>query len=99
MSDFNFIESYLDFYADTEVPTIFNRWSAITGISALLGRQCWVEHGHNVIYPNMYVMLVGESGTRKSTAVGFSRKLLTDVGYKKFAAKKTSKEKVPRRFA
>jgi hypothetical protein len=93
MSDLNFIESYLDFYADTEVPTIFNRWSAISAISAILGRQCWVTHGHNRIYPNQYVMLVGESGTRKSTAVSFMRKLLADVGYKKFAAKKTSKEK------
>lgn len=93
MSEFNFIESYLDFYSDTEVPTLFNRWSAIAGISALLGRQCWVEHGHNRIFPNQYVMIVGESGTRKSTAVSFVKRLLEDVGYKKFAAKKTSKEK------
>jgi hypothetical protein len=93
MSEPNFIESYLDFYADTEVPTIFNRWSAISAIAAILGRQCWVDHGHNRIYPNQYVMLVGESGTRKSTAVSYMKKLLTDVGYKKFAAKKTSKEK------
>lgn len=39
-------------------------------------------------------MLIGESGTRKSTAIKtFLRPLLVDAGYKKLAAKKTSKEK------
>lgn len=90
----NFIEAYLDFYADTEPPTIFNRWCAISGISSILGRQCWVQHGHAKIYPNQFIMLIGESGTRKSTAIKtFLKPLLVDAGYKKLAAKKTSKEK------
>lgn len=90
----NFIEEYLDFYSDTEPPTIFNRWCAISGVSAILGRNCWVQHGHQKIYPNQYIMLIGESGTRKSTAIKvFLRPLLVDAGYKKLAAKKTSKEK------
>src|SRR5712664_3382569 len=94
MEEPNLIESYLDFYEDTEPPTIFNRWCIIAGIGAILGRQCWVQHGHIKIYPNQYVMLVGESGTRKSTAIKhFMVPLLVDSGYKKFAAKKTSKEK------
>lgn len=94
MSEVNFIESYLDFYSDTEVPTIYNRWCAIAGISAILGRKCWIEHGHSRIYPNQYIMLVGESGTRKSTAINtFLKSLLVEIGYKKFSAKKTSKEK------
>lgn len=94
MEEKNLIESYLDFFAGTEPPTIFNRWACIAGIAGLLGRQCWVQHGHVKIYPNQFIMLVGESGTRKSTAIkDFLRPLLVDAGYKKFAAKKTSKEK------
>lgn len=90
----NLIEDYLDFYSGTEPPTIFNRWCIISGISTILGRHCWVQHGHVKIYPNQFIMLIGESGTRKSTAIkGFLRPLLVDAGYKKLAAKKTSKEK------
>jgi hypothetical protein len=92
--ELNFIESYLDFYEGTEPPTIFNRWCCIAGLGALLGRQTWIQHGHTKIYPNQYIMLVGESGTRKSTAIKtFLKPLLNDAGYKTIAASKTSKEK------
>lgn len=90
----NLIESYLDFFSETEPPTIFNRWCIIGGIGALLGRQAWIQHGHKKLYPNQYIMLVGESGSRKSTAIKvFLRPLLEEVGYKTIAANKTSKEK------
>jgi hypothetical protein len=38
-------------------------------------------------------MLVGTPGTRKSTAIKLMKKLLTDSGYNKIAASKTTKEK------
>lgn len=90
----SFIERYLDFYTGTEPPTIYNRWCAIAGIGALLGRTAWIQHGHTKIYPNQYIMLVGEAGCRKSTAIKvFLKPFLVGVGYSKIAASKTSKEK------
>jgi len=90
----NLIESYLDFFSETEPPTLFNRWCIVGGIGALLGRNAWVQHGHKKIYSNQYIMLVGESGSRKSTAIKtFLRPLLEAAGYKTIAANKTSKEK------
>lgn len=59
----------------------------------MLGRQFWLPFGANRIFPNMYTMLIGNPGTRKSTAVLRSRKLLAGVGYDSFASEKTSKEK------
>lgn len=92
--ELNFIESYLDFYTGTEPPTIFNRWCAISSIATVLGRKAWVQHGHSKIYPNQYIMLVGESGSRKSTAIKtFNKPLLEEMGFKKVASNKTSKEK------
>ena len=94
MPDENFIESYLDFYSNTEPPTLYNRWCAIGGIAALLGRQTWIQHGHSKIYPNQYIMLVGEAGCRKSTSIKtFLKPLLSEAGYNKFSSSKTSKEK------
>lgn len=92
--EINFIESYLDFFTGTEPPTIYNRWCAISGISTMLAKQCWIQHGHATIYPNQYIMLVGESGTRKSTAIKiFLRPILKDAGFNYIAPNKTSKEK------
>jgi len=92
-SQSNFIEDYLDYQKDTESPVIFHRWCAIAGLGALLGRDAWLQHGYTRIYPNQYIMLVGDAGSRKSTAIKKFVRLLRDAGYSKIAAQKTSKEK------
>ena len=89
----DFLSSYLNYASDTEVPAIFHRWSAIAGIGAFLGRRYFFNHGHFPIYPNTYCMLVGVSGTRKSTGIKLFKKLLIQAGYNTIAADKTTKEK------
>jgi len=89
----DFFSSYIDYCGETEVPAIFNRWAAITGLGAMLGRQYHFDHGHFHIYPNIYCMLIGSAGTRKGTAIKLMRKLVEQTGYQKFAAERTSKEK------
>ena len=89
----DFLSCYIDYCGQTEVPAIFNRWAAITGLGAMLGRQYHFDHGHFHIYPNIYCMLIGSAGTRKGTAIKLMRKLVEQTGYNKFAAERTSKEK------
>ena len=89
----DFFDLYLHYTKDTEATATFHRWSAIVGIGAYLERNVWIQHGASQIYPNHYVMLLGESGSRKSAAIkGFVR-ILKEAGYKSLAAEKTSKEK------
>jgi hypothetical protein len=78
---------------NTEVPTIYDRWCGIGLVAALLSRQCWLEHGHWIVYPNMYIMLIGEPAARKTTAITIAEKILRKVGFKRFSADKTSKER------
>lgn len=89
----DFFSAYLSYTQGTEVPPIFHRWSAIAGIGAYLGRNCWIKFGHARIYPNMYCMLMGNPGTRKSTAIKIMKGLLLKAGYTTIAASKTTKEK------
>lgn len=94
MQDQNLIENYLDFFKGTEPPTIYNRWCSVSAIATIIGRNAWVQHGHTKIYPNQYIMLVGEAGCRKSTSIKkFMKPILVEAGYNKIAASKTSKEK------
>jgi len=90
-------ESFLDFYLhytkETEPPYNYARWCAIAGVGAILGRNFYLQFGRDRIHTNLYVMLVGESGSRKSTAIRSMRKLLFASGYKTIAADKTTKEK------
>lgn len=89
----DFISLYLQYTAKTECPVFFHRWCAVTSLAAYLGRQTYFKHGHFTLYPNLYTMLIGVPGTRKSSAIKISAKLLKLAGYTTFAAKKTRQEK------
>ena len=89
----DFISMYLSYTNQTECPTFFHRWTAISCLSAYLGRSVHFNHGHFRINANVYVMLIGSPGTKKSSAIKIGAKLLKQAGYKTFAAKKTRQEK------
>ena len=89
----DFFSQYLEYTKDSEVPIFFHRWSAIVGLGAYLGRDLYFNHGHFNIYPNMYCMLIGNPGTRKSTAIKVMKSVMKLAGYTTIAANKTSKEK------
>jgi hypothetical protein len=86
-------DKYFKFVEETEPPLVFHRWSMLTSVGALLGRQYYLPFGEFNIVPTQYVMLIGDPGTRKSTAIKLAKKILANSGYEKFAAPKTSKEK------
>lgn len=88
----DFIDLYLQYTKETEPPYIYHRWCAISSIGALLGRNLYIQHGHFRIFPNIYCLLIGDPGARKSTSIKLIKKLLTTSGYHLFAAEKTSKE-------
>lgn len=87
------IQEYLEYTSDSESPTVFHRWSLITGLSALVRRNVFMRHGSAQIYPNLYSMLVGDPGARKSTAIKTMKRLMQASGYTTIAADKTTKEK------
>ena len=89
----DFFKRWFNYTRGTEVPTFFYRWSAIAGLGAWLGQDVHLKFGDSKIFPNMYVILMGEPGTKKSTAIKKMKKLLAQTGYSKFSAEKTSKEK------
>lgn len=91
--EWDFFDHFLNCTRGTEVPSFFYRWAAIGALGAWLGRDVHVKFGTHEVYPNLYVLLLGEPGTKKSTAIKAAKKFLTDAGYNKFSAEKTSKEK------
>lgn len=89
----NIMSEYLRYVENTEPPVIFHRWSLLTSIGAMLERNTFYGDGYFTYYPNLYVMLMGESGTRKSTSINLAKKLIQSSGYNYFSAEQTSKEK------
>lgn len=89
----DFFKHYLDYTSGTEVPAHANRWSAIGMLGAWLARDIHVKFGSSKLYANQYIMLLGEAGSKKSTAIKTAKRTLAKAGYENFSAEKISKEK------
>lgn len=87
------ITGYLQYIGETEAPATFHRWACLSILGAWLGRRYRFRLGHFNISSNLYVMLMGGAGSRKSTAIKIAASLLKKAGYARIAAERTTKEK------
>lgn len=76
----SFLEDYLLYSTTDEAPTMFHLWCGFGAMSAIMGRRCWLNHGENSIFPNLYILLVGEAGGGKSTALTKARRMIAEIG-------------------
>ena len=84
------VRMYLDYVEKTESPRLFHVWSFLSGISAAMGRRCWLPMGTGEVWPNMYVILTGPPAVRKSTAFKIVCRILRQNTTVKFAPDDTS---------
>lgn len=89
----DFISQYLSYVGETEAPIFYHRWCCISIIGTILARQYKFKFGHSDINPNQYIMLIGNPGARKSTAIKLAKDVLKSTGYDTISADKSSKEK------
>ena len=76
----NWVDSYLEYYEDTESARAFHRWTAMSLIAAVLRKKTHLSLGRISIYPNMYIVFVAPPGTaRKSQAIDFGLKILREI--------------------
>lgn len=87
-----FFAKYFEYIGATEAPKIYHRWSILSCVGALVGRQVWLPFGHNKIYANMYIWLVGNPGARKGTAMNCAKNLLHILKYNKISPQRLSPE-------
>ncbi len=87
------MDRYLRYVGRSEAPEVYHRWSFVGCLSAALGRKVWIPMGHFTVYPNMYIMLMGDPGARKSTAINIAKDLLKQSGFSKFAGTQVTRER------
>lgn len=71
--------SYLEYTKDTESARSFHTWCGIALIAGALQRKVLLSWGFERIYPNLYIVLVGPSGSRKGLALGIAKSLLVNI--------------------
>ena len=71
------IREYLTLMEDSESPRVYLTWSLLAVAGGLLGRNAAFYSGPNhVVTPNLYVILIGPSAVRKSSAINMIAKFL-----------------------
>lgn len=75
----SFLQDYMIFASGNESPAVYHKWCALSTLSHLVSRRIWIDQGIFTIYPNMYILLVGNAGIKKSTAMSLSRSLVREI--------------------
>ena len=95
----DWLTSYLEYCSDTEPPEMYHIWTGVSVIASTLQRKVFIRQGHEKIYPNMYIVLVGPSGRcRKGTAMGIGLDLLSNLKEVKLSAESITREALIRRM-
>jgi hypothetical protein len=69
----NIISAYELFAEGNEASPTFHTWGALSLLSSLVSRRVWFDQKYYKIYPNLYVVFVGEPGDKKTTAMNIAR--------------------------
>lgn len=91
----NWIKSYLIYTAESESPEEYHKWVAISAIAGAMRRKSYFDMGYFLLYPNMYVILVGPAGRcKKSTAMRIGRSMLSAVPGINFTTDSVTRERL-----
>lgn len=94
----NWIDLYVNTYTkETESPTSYHMWTAISMISAALQRKVWVNFGHEdnpfTVYTNLYIVFVAPPGRcRKTQAIRYGEDILRDIDDVSLASDSVTRE-------
>jgi hypothetical protein len=77
----DWLDSYLQYTDNSESPISYHTWCGLSVIAGALQRKVYLKWGlGQIIYPNLYVVLIGASGrTRKGVALGIAKDILRQV--------------------
>lgn len=96
----NWLHGYMEYTKELESPDSYHIWIGLSVIASAVARNIWLDQGAYVLFPNMYVALVGPPArTAKTTAIRMGRRILTQVPTVKMGPDACSKEQLIRDMA
>lgn len=91
----SWLDAYLIYTAESESPEEYHLWVGISSIAAVLRRKCFFDMGYFLLYPNLYIVLVGPAGRcKKSTAMRIGRGIAGQIQGVEFSVDSTTRERM-----
>jgi hypothetical protein len=75
----DFLSAYKIFAQGNEASPLFHEWAGLSALSAVVSRKVFFDQKYFQIYPNIYVVLVGEPGDKKTTAMTLARSMVQKI--------------------
>ena len=70
----------MEYTSESESPDAYHFWTALSSIASVARRNMYLDQGIYLLFPNLYVALVGPPArTSKSTAIRMGRRLISNV--------------------
>lgn len=89
----DWLDGYLKYTYETEPPTSYHTWVGLSLIAGSLQRKTYFKWGHDTLYPNLYVVLVGPSGrARKGTAMNIGKDIISSIDTIRVASESITRE-------
>ncbi|PCJ26723.1 MAG: hypothetical protein COA94_04820 [Rickettsiales bacterium] len=89
----DWLDGYLKYTYETEPPVTYHTWVGLSLIAGALQRKVYFKWGHDTLYPNLYVVLVGPSGrARKGTAMNIGKDIISSIDTIRVASESITRE-------
>lgn len=75
----SFLKDYEITTQNNEVPRTFHLFSSLVALSSLVSGRIWIDLGLFKIRPNLYVILTGTPGVKKTTAMSVAKNLIREM--------------------
>lgn len=75
----SFIDRIVKGAEELEPPPQYWYWSTLAAISAVMKNNLWLNRHSYKLYPNLYVLLMGDSGVRKGLPIALAKKAVRHV--------------------
>lgn len=76
----SFLKDYQIVTQNNECPPSYHLFSALVALSSIVSGKVWLDLGMFCIRPNLYVILTGSPGVKKTTAMILAKQLLFELG-------------------
>ncbi len=96
MTFFNmsFLKNYRTFCSGNEAHPTYHMFAGLSVLSAVTQRRIWIDQGYFKVFPNLYTVLVGPAGGRKTTAMDIAAGMVEKLGTIPFTTDCVTKEKL-----
>lgn len=75
----NWIDSFLEYSDILPSPRMFRKWAAVGILAGAMEQKVWTKTSGLILYPNLYMILVGPPGVGKSAVLAQSERMLRSV--------------------